>query len=601
MLDRLADEPTLLHLNEAARRISTLRETLGRVSLRLACLSSFTIEPLKPAIELQALRTGIALETYVGPFGQFEQELINPLSGLAAHQPGAVLLAIRLRDVCPDIYNAFNSLSTDQAREIVDAWFERLAAALRAYRERSTTPVLLQNYDQPVVPAAGIAEASVAHSQTAVIRSANDRLLELAKQIPNTYVLDYDALVARVGREGWCDDRMRFFARIPVASRHYWRLAGFYVKHLVPLLGLSKKVLVLDADNTIWGGVVGDVGIHGIQLGHDFPGSAFVEFQQRVLDLHQRGVILAIASKNEPGSVEQVLAEHSEMILRPRHFAAMRVNWKPKPENLIEIAAELNLGIDSFVFIDDSPVECDLVRKTLPDVLTIQLPADPAGYSRVIESLDCFEQWSISDEDRRRGEMYRAEFERKQLQSAAIDMHSFYRQLEMRLTLHVNHLPHVSRAAQLANRTNQFNMHTSRRTEDDIRRLMTDGRHLVVTAALADRFGDNGVIGLAVAEKGQPDWRLPMFLMSCRVLGRTIEQFLVRWMADEARAGGATRLVAEFLPTARNKPFEAFYSKCGFMPCGQTGDIQLLELHLGAAGETHPDWINLIVVRDVGA
>ncbi|MBK8267979.1 MAG: HAD-IIIC family phosphatase [Planctomycetes bacterium] len=437
----------------------------------------------------------------VTPFGRFEQELIDPSSNLAEFDANVVLLAVRLCDVCPEIHEEFNRLTSGEATALLDGWFVRLSTALRSFRSRSKALVLIQNYEMPAHPAMGIAEATGVHSQCQLIHEANRRLILLAREFENMHVMDYDALVACVGREAWCDDRMRLFARIPVASAHYWRLAGFYVRHLRPLYGLAKKVLVLDADHTLWGGVVGDVGVHGIQLGHDFPGNAFVEFQKKILDLHRRGVVLAIASKNESGIVEQVLSEHPDMVLKREHFSAMRVNWKPKPDNLREIAAELNLGIDSFVFIDDSPVECDLMRKTLPEVLTIQLPKDPAGYPRVADHLDCFDQWTVSEEDRRRGALYRAESERKQLQANVIDMPTFYRQLEMRMTVYINDESHVARTSQMTNRTNQFNMHTQRCSEDDIRRFMNDGEHELVTVALADRFGDNGVIGMTLIRR----------------------------------------------------------------------------------------------------
>ncbi len=598
LLDELAQQPTLVRLNQASAKLGEIKSVLGRVPVRLGCVSSFTLDPLKSVLELQAARAGMALESYIAPFGQFERVLIDPAAGLAGFRPDAVLVAVRLADVCPQLYSDFNGLKDGEAFALLDGWFDRLAVALQTFRQRSNAYLLIQNDEQPVNPALGIADAVSPGSQSEFIRTANRRLVDLAGTIPNTFVLDYDALVARVGRENWCDDRTRLYARIPVASRHYWRWAGFYVRHLRPLFGLTKKVIVLDADHTLWGGVVGDVGMHGIQLGHDFPGNAFIEFQQRILELHRRGVLLAIASKNEPGSVEQVLASHEEMVLKPNHFASMRVNWNPKPQSLQEIAEELNLGLDSFVFMDDSPVECDLMRKSLPQVLTVHLPRDPAGYPAIVDGLDCFDQWTISNEDRRRGDMYRAESERRQLKSAAIDMQSFYRQLDMTMVVSINQPAHVARASQMTNRTNQFNMHTRRCSEDDIRRLSTDGTHEVVTVALADKFGENGIIGMAVVGTGADAWTVRQFLMSCRVLGRAVETTLLRWIALRARAAGAKRLLAEFVPTGKNKPFSGFFADCGLSRAQATGDIQIWELGLERFEETLPDWIKVVVQAD---
>ena len=595
LLDEIHAAPTLVRMMQGGRQLAALRAALGRVSIRIGCLSSFTFEPIKPALELQALRAGLALDTYVGPYGQFEQALIDPSSALLASKPDVLLLAIRLQDVCPALYDSFCGLSRDDIEKLLDDWFERLTTALRAFAQQSSAYVLMQNYDYPASAALGIADSAAECSQRATITTANERLTTLAASLQNVHVMDYDALVAKHGRAQWSDARTALFARIPIASEHYWPLAGLYVRHLRPLFGLAKKVLVLDADHTLWGGVVGDVGLDGIALGHDFPGNAFVLFQKRILDLYNRGVVLAIASKNEPGSVEEVLEKHPEMVLRAEHFAAMRINWEPKPENVRKMAADLNLGLDSFVFVDDSPVECELMRTSLPQVMTVQLPADPAAYPGLIESLDCFDQPKVSAEDRRRGALYKAEAGRRAFQEEVVDLPTFYRRLEMRMTLYVDHAAHVARASQMTNRTNQFNMHTIRCTEDDVRRFMSSDEHEAITLALEDRFGDNGVVGLAVLHKGDDAWSAHLFLMSCRVLGRTVEQTFMRWIAARARAAGAKQLVGEFVPTAKNKPFAGFFEGCGFRRSEPKDDIQLWTLDLADADTKIPDWMTVDV------
>jgi len=594
-LAELHANPTLLNLAQATRRLSELT-CLGRVPVRVGVVASFTFEPLVPALRLQGLRHGLALDVYCGPFGQIEQELLNPDSGLAAARPDVVLVAARLQDVCPPLHDAFNGLSAEEASAITDAWLARLRAAVEAFRARSQAHLLIQGFEQPGWRALGLADAAASPSQAATIEQANAALRAMAATLPNTRVMDYDALVSFHGRGRWADPKTLFFARIPIAPAHYWPLAGFYIRHIYPLYGLARKVIAVDADNTLWGGVVGDVGLHGITLGHDYPGNAFVAFQRRLLDLHRRGVVLCILSKNQPGTVEEVLAQHPEMVLRPEHFAALRVNWRPKPENLRDLAATLNLGLDSFVFIDDSPVECELMRAALPQVLTVLLPQEPALSPGMIESLDCFEQYTISEEDRARGQLYRAEAGRRELQTAAVDMPSFYRQLEMKVRIFVDHRPHLGRGAQMTQRTNQFNMHTLRCSEDDMRSFMEDPRHRVFTLALADRFGDNGVVGLAVVRLDPREWRLRLFLMSCRVLGRTVEQAFVAWIAGQALAAGAARLTAEFVPTTKNQPFAGFYPDRGLTPAGTEGGVQLYSWDLSQADLTIPDWLDLTVM-----
>lgn len=591
----LERNPTLLNLSQAARALLPHRAALGRVPLRLGCLSTFTFDPLRSAVELQGLRAGFAMDTYLAPFGQFDQEMIIPASGLAAFAPQAVILAIRLQDVCPALYDSFNSLSADAARRSLEDWIDRLHCALLTFRRHCAAHVLLQNYDAPAWPAMGMADRRQPGSQLGLVDTANRRLHELAAAVPQTFVMDYDALVALHGRAAWSDPRMSLYARIPVAPANYWHLAGFYVRHLRPLFGLSRKVIAVDADNTLWGGVVGDVGIGGIALGPDYPGSAYVAFQKRLLDLYHRGIVLCLASKNEGAVVDEVLVKHPSMVLRREHFAAMRVNWRPKPENLREMAAELNLGLDSFVFLDDSPVECEMMRASLPEVLSVSLPAEPAELPGVVERLDGFDQWSISEEDRRRGAMYRAEGDRRDLAASAVDLPTFYRQLQMRMAVTVNDARLVSRLAQMTQRTNQFNMNTIRCTDDDIRRFMSAADHRVVSLALADRFGDNGVVGLAVLRTQPSEWTLEMLLMSCRILGRTVEDSFIKWIAGEARSAGAVRLVGLTVPTAKNKPFLGFYQSCGFASEGGGADGQRWVLPLGSAALALPDWITLEV------
>jgi FkbH-like protein len=591
LLAQIDDRPTLVNINTAARRIAPIASSLASVQKRLACLSSFTIDFLKTPLELQALRAGLHLQIHVAAYGQVDQELIDPNSGVASFNPDVVLIAVRLRDVCPSLYDAFNSLSPNDAKAMIDDWLARFKSALMSFRQHSQAHLLILNYEAPVAPALGIADSAAANSQSQLIRAANESLDAIAAAVANAHVLDYDALIASHGRSTWEDRRMALYGRIPVAAQHYWPFAGFIVRYLRPMYGLTKKVLVLDADNTLWGGVIGDVGVDGIALGHDYPGSAFVAFQKRVLDLYHRGIVLCIASKNQPGIVEEALKTHPDMVLREKHFAAMRVNWNPKPQNLQEMAADLNLGIDSFVFLDDNDVECALMREALPQVLTICLPKEPARYAAVVENLDCFDQFSVSAEDRVRGELYRAESGRRQLQSAVVDMPTFYRQLAMKVTFGINQSSQISRAAQMTNRTNQFNMHTIRCSEDDIRRFMDSGDHEVITLALEDRFGDSGVVGLAIVRKSPQEWVLHQFLMSCRILGRTVEQAFVKWIAGRAKSAGAAQIIGQFAPTTKNKPFAGFYKSCGFAANSTDSAPDEWILPLPNVDTSIPDWI----------
>lgn len=585
--------PTVVAIAQAARNCLPLADQMGAMPVRAACVASFTFEPIRPALQLQALRAGIALQVHIPPFGQGLRNLIDPASALAAFRPDVVIMAMRPADDCPALFNSFNSLAPEEAVRLADDWLESVRSALMAFRARDHARILIQNCEQPAWPALGIADAAAVHSQAGIVKRINAGLREIATAINNAYVMDYDALVAQQGRRRWSDPRLALLARMPFAPANQWPLAGFYIRHIRPLVGLTKKVLAVDADNTLWGGVIGDVGIEGIALGPDYPGNAFVLFQQRLLELHRRGILLCIASKNEPGIVEEALARHPNMVLRAEHFAGIKANWADKPGNLRQLAEELNLGLDSFVFMDDSQVECALMREALPAVMTVPLGEDPAHHAATLEGLDCFEQWTITEEDRQRGALYSAEAGRRSAAAAAVDMPSFYRQLEMRLSISVDDAMQIARVAQLTQRTNQFNMNAIRCTDADIRKYRDSATHHVLAARLVDRFGDNGIIGAALVERFGVEWRLPVFLMSCRVLGRTVEQCFLKWIASFARQAGATRLVGLFKPSVKNQPFAGFYQDIGMRSADNDKDVQHWVWDLTQADLVIPDWMTI--------
>jgi FkbH-like protein len=360
---------------------------------------------------------------------------------------------------------------------------------------------------------------------------------------------------------------------------------------------------VLDCDNTLWGGVVGEDGIAGIKLGASAPGSGFVEFQAAILDLYHRGILLAINSKNNEADVLEVLEHHPQSLLRPRHFAAMRVNWNDKATNLREIAAQLNIGLDALVFADDNPVECRLVRERVPEVVTIELPSDPSRYARLLRDLPYFDTLTLSDEDKRRTEMYRAEAQRSQLQASSGSMDEFLASLEMVLTLRAGDPFTTPRIAQLTQKTNQFNLTTRRYTEAEIEAAIADPRRTVVCAELTDTFDRSGIIAVAIThdegDSGEGETIIDTLLMSCRVIARGVEHALIAHVASEARARGRRVLVGEFLPTAKNGQVAGLYERFGFRERpGSQGRWWTLDLE----GEipAPPAWFKAIVFEGAG-
>jgi FkbH-like protein len=365
--------------------------------------------------------------------------------------------------------------------------------------------------------------------------------------------------------------------------------------HLVVSLRRGpKKVLVLDLDNTLWGGVIGDDGLNGIEIGDTSPrGEAFKAFQHYALSLTERGVLLAACSKNDEGIAREAFEKHPEMVLRSHHFAAFKANWNPKSDNLVAIAEELNLGLDSFVFVDDNPAEIEIVRQFCPQVTTILLGPDPSSYVATLQDARLFEPTQLTKEDALRVEQYRVEADRRALLATSTDMESYLVSLEM--VGRVNRLDDADlpRATQLINKSNQFNLTTIRRSEAEVRALAASARHGCFTVRLEDRFGDHGLISVLLTEAKGEDLVVDTWVMSCRVLKRGVEDVVVNEIASIAREKGCRRIVGTYLPTAKNGMVRGLYPQMGFSLLEEAPDRYSFSLDVGTFTE-RPHHIRIV-------
>ena len=594
----LPPAPTVL---DVSKFLTQLKSTdLSQANLRpikLALVSSFTFDLLIDPLVAHGYCDGFEISVYNAPFGQYMQDILNPASGLYQFAPDVVFFAVRLQDVCPDLYYSFNSLDTVSSQKLTARWQTDWLSALKTFRSNSDALILCTNYEQPAYPSLGLADADSEPSQCATILNQNIWLRGLTQEIADFHIVDIDAFAARHGRAHFTQPRMWFLARSAIAPDLTWDYVGQIIRLLRAARGRVRKVLALDCDNTLWGGVLGELSSSGIALGHDFPGSAYVAFQRRILELYHRGVVLIVSSKNDHLAVMDVFENHPEMLLRPEYISYFGINWEPKPQSLAQAATALNLGLDSFVFIDDSPVECAMVRSILPEVLSVCLPEDPADFATTLARLDCFDQLSVSAEDRKRGTMYRQEASRSELKTSVKDLETFYHELAMTATVSRNDLYTASRAAQLTQRTNQFNMTTIRRTESELSELISAASHDVYTLRLQDRFGDNGIVGLAIVEHKDKEDCLETFLMSCRVLGRTVETAFLSWLLNRSLSSKATRLTALYRPTAKNAQFADFYKSSGLQLAdddeSQNTQKWSYDLPPGSAELHLPPWIEI--------
>ncbi len=410
-------------------------------------------------------------------------------------------------------------------------------------------------------------------------------------------VHDTAALAAQAGFRNWFDARLWYLARCRLSREAMKALAQSTVSLLRGWMGLTRKCVVLDLDNTLWGGVIGEDGIEGIALGEEGIGLAFAEFQDELLNLTRKGIVLAICSKNNEEDALAVFRRHPSMRLKEAHFAAWRINWRDKAANIRDLAAELNLGLESFVFIDDNPAERSLVRAELPEVLVPEWPQDPASFKSTLLDLAAIHllRVSITEEDRARTSMYRAEGERRNLlESSGGSLERYYHSLEMTARIGLADSFTIPRIAQLTQKTNQFNLTTRRYSEAQILLLSEAPDTLVLWLGLSDRFADNGIVGVIILRQvSAGEWSIDTLLLSCRVIGRTVENAFLGVACGMLTAHGAEYLTGEYHPTRKNAVTTNLYRDLGFHLVGEQGGVTRWSLVLRECPVAIPEWIKI--------
>ncbi len=593
VLEWLAEQPTLARTIAAARRLEAARDE-RLPAVRYAILRNMTLEPGLPAsVAIETARLGMNASVYLGDFDNVQGDVYDARSSLYESAPDMIIVALRLHVLAPRLVHEFAGLDGGEIGRLSSSVLVRMRGFVEAIRERSRALVLVHNFERPIRPAYGTLDRAAAGGQLATIDRLNADLAALCTEL-GAHVVDVDGELSRLGYEQGLDDRYWHLARSPYSLAMHGRLAGAYAKTAAALKGKNKKCLVLDCDNTLWGGVIGEDGMAGIKLGASAPGSAFVEFQAAILDLYHRGVLLAINSKNNEADAMEVFERHPQSLLKPHHFVAKRINWNDKAANLCEIAAELNIGIDALVFVDDNPVECRFVRERVPEAVIVELPRDPSRYARLLRDMPYFETLALSEEDRRRSEMYRAQAHRSELEASSGSMDEFLRSLDMVLTIRGGDAFSAPRIAQLTQKTNQFNLTTRRYGEAEIEAAIADPARRVLCAELTDTFDSSGIIAVALTRDEGEDVSIDTYLMSCRVIGRGVEEALLAKIAADACERGRRRIVGEYLPTAKNGLVRDFYERLGFIE-REGSERRWWTLALDGALPEPPAWFKAIV------
>lgn len=553
----------LSQLGQLGKTIAKRRDDLMATNLRpfkLAIAATHTADFLADALSGTGLRHGLLVETYQADFGQTAQAVLDPASELCAFKPDLVYLAFD-----PQALGlAAPRLDVDGGEIAVQSALDYVASLRDAAQANTGVGVILQSLPTPATPLFGSFDACQPGSVRWMVQQFNARLAAEAIK-PGDVFFDLAALAETVGLSQWHDAARWHDAKVPFALDAVPLCADHLCRLLAAARGLSRKCLVLDLDNTLWGGVIGDDGVEGIELGQGSgTGEAFVAIQSYAKDLRTRGIILAVCSKNEDANARLPFQHHEEMVLREDDIAVFIANWTDKASNLKHIAKALNIGTDALVFLDDNPAERERVRQELPEVAVPEVGSDPAEYLPLLSAAGYFEAVAFGDEDRKRAEMYQANAERASEMQKIGNMDEYLRSLDMVCTLRPFDALGRSRTAQLINKSNQFNLTTHRYTEAEVAAFEADPNQFTLQVRLTDRFGDNGMISVVMFEKGADEWRCDTWLMSCRVLGRRVEEAVLATVVGAARAQGATRLIGDYLPTAKNGLVEKHFEKLGF-------------------------------------
>jgi len=574
-----------VQIGQIDRRLREIQKKLhgipaGWTILKLAILASSTIDHLLPSIRAAALRWGILLDCYIGPYNQYRQELLTPTSDLFAFKPDVVLLLIDAQEASVSFAPSF---SREDAQRFVQSRLEEWIRYWTIVKDQLGAVLVQQTLVEPPVSIYGHFDNAVPGGPAYLFKELNHALRQQAGR-HKTLLFDLETLASYVGKKAWCDFPLWHHAKQIVSPLLGPLYGDSLARILASVRGRTAKCLVLDLDNTLWGGVIGDDGLEGIELGQGSGvGEAYAAFQRYVKDLKSRGIILAICSKNEEINGLMPFNEHSEMLLKREDFAAIQINWDTKAANVEKIARQLKIGLDSIVFFDDNPAERAIVRQFLPDVWVPEVPEDPALYVSCLSDAGYFEASAFTSEDNERTSQYQANIQREALQGKSHDLGTFLKNLHMEMDISPFDSVGLSRITQLINKSNQFNLTTRRYTEAQVLHIEKDPSWVTMQVRLKDNCGDNGMISVVMAKpyEGDPGtlW-IDTWLMSCRVLGRQVESAVLNSLVEQALQRGFTKLKGEYIPTPKNGLVRLHYSSLGFKPSDTVSGSTFWDLDL---------------------
>ena len=559
--------PSSYSLNELLIKRRGLRRQFltlhGLKDIRIAILGGTTTNELVDLLEVLLLQSGFRPTFFQTEYGRYYEDAVLQPDEIVAFKPDIAYVhtcSLNIRSFPPP------SCTENQLLEYIEAEIARFRAIWRSLGERIGCQIIQNNFELPAQAVLGNLDAVSAGGATRFVSELNRQIAAEAAANPRLLMQDLSVIAARIGMDQWFDPERWFSYKIANTVEGTFAIARSLAALVGAIYGRSRKVLILDLDNTLWGGVIGDDGVDRILIGRETPlAEAYTAFQEYCLQLRNRGILLAVCSKNDEG-IAQSGFTHPDSVLSLEHFSAFKANWEPKHENILAIAQELNLGTDSFVFVDDNPAERAIVEAQVPGIAVPDVGNEVAKYPSILDAARHFEPVSLGQEDMVRAQFYEENSQRAKLEQKFANYGEYLDSLEMTAEIDVFNATYMERIAQLTNKTNQFNLTTRRYTLAEIQAAAADSKQVGIYGKLTDRFGENGLISIVLGRLEDTDLHLDLWLMSCRVLKRDMEIAMLDGLVERAQQKGAKRLIGYYFPTAKNGMVADHYEKLGFSP-----------------------------------
>jgi FkbH-like protein len=558
MLKYQTDRLDYFKLIKEAKKLSKSHSSMA---IRVAILADCAPQQLTAIFKVMAAKSALEIETYEAPYDAIELEVYDSSSGLYGFKPDYVVLLNSTQRLRARFQNTF----TDDVNEKVELELNKITVLWETIHKNCPAVILQSTFVLPFERTFGNYDCKIPGTLTQFTKDLNQGIVLRARAHNFVLINDVDYLAGYVGRKNWFDEKLWVLAKTPCTLDCLPLLAQNIIDIVTASSGRVTKCVVMDLDNTIWGGVIGDDGIEGIVLGDLEEGEVFVALQRFLLTLKQRGIVLAVCSRNEFQNAVLPFRHHAQMILKESDIAVFVANWGNKADNIRHIQEALNIGLESMVFLDDSAFERNLVRECLPEVIVPELPDDPALYLRTICELNLFEASAFTETDRKRVELYKVEAAREQFRTSFSNIEEYLRSLDMKIKLERFNEFNLPRIAQLIQRSNQFNLMTRRYSESDCERFMNDeAGFFPFSVTLKDKFGDYGLISVVNLKLGRGEMQIDEYLMSCRVIQRGVENFVMNRIFSFARNKGVSRVTARYIRTKKNAMVSEFFGQFGF-------------------------------------